>query len=290
MKQIKVLLCAILISFIWGSAFPISKLAIDQVGVWAFRIYSLIISVIFLCFVFFFFSRCRFNFREFVNSIPLGFLNVFLVPILNSLALKYTEAVKASVLVYTMPVMATVVLGVMNKHIETRSVFVSLLCISGIFIFISPVGISIGEMIILLSAFMWALGTILSEKITMKINLTSKVFYQNIVSFIFLILLIPFLNVDLNILSNIHSEFFMSVYIPIIYMGVANGVIVYVLWYYMIEYGGAKLSSYSILISPIISVMISSYLLDETMTISMIIGMLFILLSMLIVLSEKNKN
>nr|WP_305071807.1 DMT family transporter [Providencia sp. M-8] len=106
----------------------------------------------------------------------------------------------------------------------------------------------------------------------------------------FFILLIPFLNVDLNILSNIHSEFFMSVYIPIIYMGIANGVIVYVLWYYMIGYGGAKLSSYSILISPIISVMISSYLLDETMTISMIIGMLFILLSMLIVLSEKNKN
>jgi len=117
MKKIKVLLCAVLISFIWGSAFPISKLAIDQVGVWAFRIYSLIISVVFLCFVFFFFSRCRFNLRDFVKSIPLGFLNVFLVPILNSLALKYTEAVKASVLVYTMPVMATVVLGVMNKHI-----------------------------------------------------------------------------------------------------------------------------------------------------------------------------
>ncbi|MBV2190335.1 DMT family transporter [Providencia rettgeri] len=290
MKKIKILLCAILISFIWGSAFPISKLAIDQVGVWAFRIYSLIISVVFLCFAFFFFSRCRFNFRGFVKSIPLSFLNVFLVPILNSLALKYTEAVKASVLVYTMPVMATVILGVMNKYIETKSVFVSLLCISGIFIFISPVGISIGEMIILLSAFMWALGTILSEKITMKTNLTSKVFYQNIASFIFLVLLIPFLNVDLNILSNIHSEFFMSVYISIIYIGIANGVIVYVLWYYMIGYGGAKLSSYSILISPIISVMISSYLLDESMTISMIIGMLFILLSMLIVLSEKNKN
>ncbi|MBX7019192.1 EamA/RhaT family transporter, partial [Providencia rettgeri] len=38
-----------------------------------------------------------------------------------------------------------------------------------------------------------------------------------------------------------------------------------------------------------ISVMISSYLLDESMTISMIIGMLFILLSMLIIFLEKNK-
>ncbi|HDN2513369.1 TPA: DMT family transporter [Providencia rettgeri] len=289
MNKIKVLICAVLISLIWGSAFPISKLAIDQVGVWAFRIYSLIISVVFLCFVFFFFSRCRFNLRDFVKSIPLGFLNVFLVPILNSLALKYTEAVKASVLVYTMPVMATVVLGVMNKHIETRSVFVSLLCISGIFIFISPVGISIGEVIILLSAFMWALGTILSERIILKINLTSKVFYQNIVALLLLFLFIPFLNVDVKILSNIHSEFLLTVYIPIIYIGLANGVIVYVLWYYMIEHGGVKLSSYSILISPIISVMTSFFLLDESMTISMIIGMLFILLSMLIVFLGKNK-
>ncbi|EJD6540280.1 DMT family transporter [Providencia rettgeri] len=289
MKKIKVLLCATLMSLIWGSAFPISKLAIDQVGVWGFRIYSLVISVVFLCFVFFIIGRYRFNIQCFLKSIPLGFLNVFLVPILNSLALKHTEAVKASVLVYTMPVMATLLLGIMNKHIEFRSIIVSLLCISGIFIFIAPSGISIGEAIILLSALMWAIGTILSEKIVLKINLTSKVFYQNIVSLIFLVLLMPFLDVDVNILSNIHPEFLWTVYIPIIYMGLANGVIVYILWYYMIEHGGVKLSSYSILISPIISVMISSYLLDESMTISMIIGMLFILLSMLIIFLEKNK-
>ncbi|APC12489.1 hypothetical protein RB151_028300 [Providencia rettgeri] len=47
MKKIKVLFCATLMSLIWGSAFPISKLAIDQVGVWGFRIYSLVISVVF---------------------------------------------------------------------------------------------------------------------------------------------------------------------------------------------------------------------------------------------------
>lgn len=249
-----------------------------------------------MCFVFFIIGRYRFNIQYFLKSIPLGFLNVFLVPILNSLALKYTEAVKASVLVYTMPVMATLLLSIMNKHIEFRSIIVSLLCISGIFIFIAPSGISIGEAIILLSALMWAIGTILSEKIVLKINLTSKVFYQNIVSLIFLVLLMPFLDVDVNILSNIHPEFLWTVYIPIIYMGLANGVIVYILWYYMIGHGGVKLSSYSILISPIISVMISSYLLDESMTISMIIGMLFILLSMLIIFLsmliiflEKNK-
>lgn len=289
MKGVKILLCATLISLIWGSAFPISKIAIEQVGVWAFRIYSLIISVVFLCFAFIFFCRCRFNFRDFLKSIPLGFLNVFLVPILNSLALKYTEAVKASVLIYTMPVIATFLLGIMNKHIEIRAVFVSLLCISGILIFISPVGISTGEAIILLSALAWALGSILSEKVVLKISLTAKVFYQNIISLVFLVLLIPFLNVNVNILSNINSEFFMVVYISIIYMGLANGVVVYILWYYMIGHGGVKFSSYSILISPIISVMISSYLLDESMTISMIIGMLLILLSMLIVFLEKNK-
>ncbi|EMT6577589.1 MULTISPECIES: DMT family transporter [Providencia] len=289
MKAVKILLCATLISLIWGSAFPISKIAIEQVGVWAFRIYSLIISVIFLCFAFIFFCRCRFNVRDFVKSIPLGFLNVFLVPILNGLALKHTEAVKASVLIYTMPVIATFLLGILNKHIEIRSVFVSLLCTSGVFIFISPVGIGTGEAIIILSALVWALGTILSEKVVLKISLTEKVFYQNIISLIFLVLLIPFLNVDVNTLINIDFEFFIVVYIPIIYMGLANGVVVYVLWYYMIGHGGAKLSSYSILISPIISVMISSYLLDESMTISMIIGMLFILLSMLIVFLEKNK-
>lgn len=65
MKGVKILLCATLISLIWGSAFPISKIAIEQVGVWAFRIYSLIISVVFLCFAFIFFVDVDLNFETF---------------------------------------------------------------------------------------------------------------------------------------------------------------------------------------------------------------------------------
>ncbi|NRN27946.1 DMT family transporter [Photorhabdus heterorhabditis] len=287
----KVLSSAILIAMLWGGGFPISKIAIEQIGVWPFRFYSTITSVLILIFLVLILYKKKPNFYDLLFCIPLGILNVFLVPVLNNISLKYTDSVKASVLIYTMPAITSFLTMISSRRISFRSITVSILCILGVLIFISLKEISFGECIILVSAFAWALGTFLSEKIPTQLDIFSKVLYQNIVSFLLMIIITPFLSTNLNIF-NFNGEFFQAVthiFIPILYMGIASGVLVYILWFYMIERGGAELTAYSALISPIFSVLISYYFLNESITRNMFIGMLFIFSSVIIAFIGKKK-
>ncbi|WP_445373989.1 DMT family transporter [Photorhabdus tasmaniensis] len=290
-KNKKVLFSAILIAMLWGGGFPISKIAIEQIGVWPFRFYSTITSVLILASLVFIFYKKKPNLYDLLFCVPLGILNVFLVPVLNNISLKYTDSVKASVLIYTMPAITSFLTMISSKRISFRSITVSILCISGVLIFISLEKISFGECVILVSAFVWALGTFLSEKIPTQLDIFSKVLYQNIVSFLLMVIITPFLSTNLNIF-NFNSDFsqvFTHVFIPILYMGIASGVIVYILWFYMIERGGAELTAYSSLMSPIFSVLISYYFLNESITQNMFIGMLFIFFSVIIAFRRRKK-
>lgn len=284
MKNIKIIGFAICISLIWGSSFPISKIAIEQIGVWPFRFYSSMTSVLVLTFLVLAIYRRKFSLSGLIICIPLGFLNIFLVTLLNNIALGYTDSVKASVLIYTMPAMTTVIMMIAHQRITVNSVVVSLLCLTGVFVFTSLSHFGLGEMIILLSAAMWALGTFLAERIPTRLDLLSKVMYQNIISFSLILLITPFISANLNIFDyqQAHINYIKDVYFPILFMGGAGGVVVFVLWFYMIEQGGAELSAYAVLVAPIISVVLSHYCLDEPISYMMLIGMVLIFLSMLI--------
>ncbi|MDF5913559.1 DMT family transporter [Morganella morganii] len=132
-----------------------------------------------------------------------------------------------------------------------------------------------GELIILISAFFWATGTVLSEKIPVKSNLLLRVFYQNGISLLLIVLMMPFMSDDIQLPLSVISQ--PRVLLPVLYTGITGGVFVYILWFYMIEKGGAELTSCAILLSPVISVFISCFFLDESVTLSMLAGMLFII-------------
>lgn len=284
MNNIKIICLAICISLIWGSSFPISKMAIEKIGVWPFRFYAALTSVVVLILLALIAFKRKFHFYGLIMCIPLGFLNVFLVTLLNNIALGYTDSAKASVLIYTMPAMTTVIMMIAHKRITLNSIVVSLSCLTGGFIFTSLNHFGLGEMIILLSASMWALGMFLAEKIPTQLDLLSKVMYQNIVSFFLILLITLFIPSNLDIFDYQQDplHYIKDICFPILFIGIAGGVIVFVLWFYMIEQGGAELSSYAVLVAPIISVGLSHYFLDEVISFTMLIGMVLILLSMLI--------
>lgn len=281
-----------LIAIFWGTGFPVSKIAIEQLGVWPFRFYSAMLSVIVLLIFVLATNQNKPSIRDLLACIPLGILNMFLVPILNNIALSYTDSAKASVLIYTMPAITSFLLMTNNRKIDLKSLFVSICCLFGVFIFISPNHFRIGEVVILLSALAWSIGTILSEKFPTKLDMSSKVLYQSIVSFILIISVTPVVSSKVDFFA-FHGEFYvvlLRVILPILYIGIVNGAVVYILWFYMVKHGGAELTSYSSLFSPVLSVFISYYFLDEVITTNMIVGMFFILVSVFIVFSRKNKK
>ncbi|MET4876015.1 DMT family transporter [Morganella morganii] len=279
---------ALVIALIWGSNFPVSKIAIEQIGAWPFRFYCNIISVVILLIVVLFLFRNKIVFKDILLCIPLGVFNLFLVPLLNNISLFYTDAVKASVLIYTMPAFTSLIYIVIYRSINIKYVMTAILGVTGVLIFISVDKIGTGELIILISAFCWAAGTVLSEKIPVKSNLMLRVFYQNGVSLLLIVLTMPFMSADLWLPLSVFSQ--PDVLLPVLYTGITGGVFVYILWFYMIEKGGAELTSCAILLSPVISVFISCFFLDESVTLNMLVGMLFIISGLFIAFRGKKSS
>ncbi|WP_240182640.1 EamA family transporter [Morganella morganii] len=58
----------------------------------------------------------------------------------------------------------------------------------------------------------------------------------------------------------------------------------------MIEKGGAELTSCAILLSPVISVLISLFFLGESVTLNMLIGLLFIISGLFIAFRKKKSS
>lgn len=289
MTEKKVLLCmALVIALIWGSNFPVSKSAIEHIGAWLFRFYCNVISVVILLIVVLFLFRKEIVFKDVLLCIPLGVFNLFLVPLLNNIALFYTDAVKASVLIYTMPAFTSLIYVVINRSINIKYVMTAFLGVTGILIFVAVDKIGTGELIILISAFFWATGTVLSEKIPVKSNLLLRVFYQNGISLLLIVLTMPFMSDDIQLPLSVISQ--PRVLLPVLYTGITSGVFVYILWFYMIEKGGAELTSCAILLSPVISVFISCFFLDESVTLSMLAGMLFIISGLFIAFRKEKSS
>lgn len=279
---------ALVIALIWGSNFPVSKSAIEHIGAWLFRFYCNVISVVILLIVVLFLFRKEIVFKDVLLCIPLGVFNLFLVPLLNNIALFYTDAVKASVLIYTMPAFTSLIYVVINRSINIKYVMTAFLGVTGILIFIAVDKIGTGELIILISAFFWATGTVLSEKIPVKSNLLLRVFYQNGISLLLIVLTMPFMSDDIQLPLSVISQ--PRVLLPVLYTGITGGVFVYILWFYMIEKGGAELISCAILLSPVISVFISCFFLDESVTLSMLAGMLFIISGLFIAFRKEKSS
>lgn len=245
---------ALVIALIWGSNFPVSKAVIEQIGAWPFRFYCNVISVVILLIVVLSFFRKEIVFKDIFLCIPLGVFNIFLVPLLNNIALFYTDAVKASVLIYTMPAFTSLIYVVINRSINIKYAMTAILGVTGVLIFISVDKIGTGELIILISAFCRAIGTFLSEKIPVKSNLLLRVFYQNSVSLLLIVLTMPFMSAGIRLPLSVIGQ--SNVLLPVLYTGITGGVFVYILWFSMIEKGGAELTSCAILLSPVISVLI----------------------------------
>ncbi|EQB9155129.1 DMT family transporter [Morganella morganii] len=279
---------ALVIALIWGSNFPVSKSAIEHIGAWLFRFYCNVISVVILLIVVLFLFRKEIVFKDVLLCIPLGVFNLFLVPLLNNIALFYTDAVKASVLIYTMPAFTSLIYVVINRSINIKYVMTAFLGVTGILILIAVDKIGTGELIILISTFFWATGTVLSEKIPVKSNLLLRVFYQNGISLLLIVLTMPFMSDDIQLPLSVISQ--PRVLLPVLYTGITGGVFVYILWFYMIEKGGAELTSCAILLSPVISVFISCFFLDESVTLSMLAGMLFIISGLFIAFRKEKSS
>lgn len=281
---IKVLVMGVLL----GTSFPVSKLAIGELGVWPFRLISSASALLGLLLVFR--KELLAFFSAKVELRPLGILallaipNIFLVPTLNNVALSLTSASNALILVYIMPPMLSVIKMAAERKVKAESVAAAVLALAGIHLLLSSKQIGLGEMVILLSATVWAFGTYFAGRAIVNFPASVTTTVQFFTSFV--LVAICAMLAPAGTKAALHVQHWDTLLWPValaVYVGFVANAIVFHLWFSLIKERGAEFVAYSSLISLMVGALSSILLFRETVTFTLLASLTLMVASVYIV-------
>ena len=220
-----------------------------------------------------------------------GLCGVCLYYLLENIALTYTMAANVSVIISTAPFFTAILSQLFLKEEKLRIGFfigfaiamagIFLVSFSGSKLELNPVG----DILALLASFLWACYSILTKKISgfgyNTIQTTRRIFIYGILFMIPALFLMDF---------HLELERFTSpVYLfNIAFLGLGASALCFVSWNFAVRVLGAVRTSVYIYMVPVITVIMSLFVLQERITVLSFAGMLLILTGL--ILSETTKG
>ncbi|AIS18065.1 hypothetical protein LT40_11980 [Pseudomonas rhizosphaerae] len=282
----KSLLLIVVMALIWGAGLPVSKIGVQTLGAWPFRLACAFISVLFLYAVFW---KPVNNLsttldpilylKLFIIAIP----NVFLVPVLNNIALERLSISDSTSLIYTMPCFTSFFVMILNRKLDSFSIASLTFCLIGVWLIIGSFQFSSSHLIILSSAVSWSIGSIIAQRLETNIDFRVKVFWQVTFGCVCAFLVSPlFLDWPTEIVK-FRNDLSLPAAVSVLFMGIVGGAVVFYIWFYLIKLQSAEYASYATLFSPIISITLAITYFDENPSASTMIGFGLILISALTV-------
>lgn len=282
--EYKKLVLVLVLGCCWGANFPISKIALNEMDPYTLRFISCILSLVVYMVVaypikdkFVLVSRQQYI-KLFLLSIPI----VVIVPLFNLLALSYIKSSSAVILVYSMPAFNSLIYIFSEKTLSLAKVVPIILCLLGIFFVLKTdnINLNIGEIIILVGAFIWGLGGYLNDRF--KINLDIRVISTIQLVFATLVTLVIMIlspKVWQGNISSLHLN--MIEIFSVMYLGVVGNGIAFIIFYKLMTEFGSAYTSYSLMLVPIFGISFSIILNNESIGLSMFFGLLLMCLSMI---------
>ncbi|MCC0894714.1 DMT family transporter [Staphylococcus aureus] len=262
---------------LWGSAFPIIKIALNDFSaesLWAFRL--ILATIILLPFV----IIKKLPTPE-LRDIPVIFILGFCGFVIYHTALNFGETLISAgisgILVSTTPIFSSALAYMfLKEHFSKWNWLSSLVA----FIGISIISISkddyttinvLGVFIILLASFSESLYFTFQKKYIEKYGFIAFTLYTIMASSPFMLIFIP------EIINDIHGATFTSI-VSVLYLAIFPTIIPYVLLAYIVKSVGVSDATMSLYLTPIVSLLLSYLLLDELPTTLAIIGGIITLL------------
>jgi drug/metabolite transporter (DMT)-like permease len=282
----KSLLLIAVMTLIWGAGLPVSKIGVQTLGAWPFRLACAFISVLFLYAVFWkpvndisITLDAMLYLKLFIVAVP----NVFLVPILNNIALERLSIFDSTSLIYTMPCFTSFFVMILNRKLDSFSIASLSFCSIGIWLIIGNFQFSSSHLIILSSAVSWSIGSIIAQRLETHIDFRVKVFWQVTFGCLCAFLVSPlFLDWPTETLK-FPRGFTLTAAASVLFMGIVGGAIVFYIWFSLIKLQSAEYASYATLFSPIASIILAITYFGETLSTRTLTGFALILVSALIV-------
>ncbi|HDD2857910.1 TPA: DMT family transporter [Staphylococcus aureus] len=262
---------------LWGSAFPMIKIALNDFSAESLSAFRLILATIILL-PFVIIKKLP---TPELRDIPVIFILGFCGFVIYHTALNFGETLISAgisgILVSTTPIFSSALAYIfLKEHFSKWNWLSSLVA----FIGISIISISkddyttinvLGVFIILLASFSESLYFTFRKKYIEKYGFIAFTLYTIMASSPFMLIFIP------EIINDIHGATFTSI-VSVLYLAIFPTIIPYVLLAYIVKSVGVSDATMSLYLTPIVSLLLSYLLLDELPTTLAIIGGLITLL------------
>ncbi|HCW7404297.1 TPA: DMT family transporter [Staphylococcus aureus] len=262
---------------LWGSAFPMIKIALNDFSAESLSAFRLILATIILL-PFVIIKKLP---TPELRDIPVIFILGFCGFVIYHTALNFGETLISAgisgILVSTTPIFSSALAYIfLKEHFSKWNWLSSLVA----FIGISIISISkddyttinvLGVFIILLASFSESLYFTFQKKYIEKYGFIAFTLYTIMASSPFMLIFIP------EIINDIHGATFTSI-VSVLYLAIFPTIIPYILLAYIVKSVGVSDATMSLYLTPIVSLLLSYLLLDELPTTLAIIGGLITLL------------
>ncbi|WP_218088783.1 DMT family transporter [Staphylococcus aureus] len=262
---------------LWGSAFPMIKIALNDFSAESLSAFRLILATIILL-PFVIIKKLP---TPELRGIPVIFILGFCGFVIYHTALNFGETLISAgisgILVSTTPIFSSALAYIfLKEHFSKWNWLSSLVA----FIGISIISISkddyttinvLGVFIILLASFSESLYFTFQKKYIEKYGFIAFTLYTIMASSPFMLIFIP------EIINDIHGATFTSI-VSVLYLAIFPTIIPYVLLAYIVKSVGVSDATMSLYLTPIVSLLLSYLLLDELPTTLAIIGGIITLL------------
>lgn len=262
---------------LWGSAFPMIKIALNDFSAESLSAFRLILATIILL-PFVIIKKLP---TPELRDIPVIFILGFCGFVIYHTALNFGEPLISAgisgILVSTTPIFSSALAYIfLKEHFSKWNWLSSLVA----FIGISIISISkddyttinvLGVFIILLASFSESLYFTFQKKYIEKYGFIAFTLYTIMASSPFMLIFIP------EIINDIHGATFTSI-VSVLYLAIFPTIIPYVLLAYIVKSVGVSDATMSLYLTPIVSLLLSYLLLDELPTTLAIIGGIITLL------------
>lgn len=279
---------AFLTVVIWGTTFVATKILLEVFMPIEILFFRFVLGYIALFAVSPHFTKPESAKRELLYAAA-GLSGVCLYYFAENIALTYTLASNVSVMVSIAPFFTAILAHFLQRdkeRIPLRFFLGFAIAITGI-VMISLNGNSFelnpkGDILALAAALLWAVYSIITKEIGKAgdsiIRVTRHIFFYGIL-FILPIFIVSGASFSLVSLSEPRMLF------PMLYLGFGASALCFVTWNFSVRVLGAVKSSVYIYLVPVITIIFSAIILDEPVTLMIILGTLLTLLGLFI--SEK---
>ncbi len=276
-------LLLILVCLVWAGSFVVVSITVQDVSPIDLGFLRFLVATpIMLLVLFLRKKKVRMPVRELPSLVVLGLTGVTFLYIFQFIGIQYTTASTASVLINTNVVFIVILSSLFLKEVfsfkKTAGIVLSF---SGVAVVIGAQMMNenmvfsnvffIGCLLVLLSAFCWAIYSIVGKRLLAKYDPFTITLYAFVLGTLF------FLPVVLPNIFTVVPKISFNSWMAVLYLAVLCSVFGYVAWYYALSKIEASKAAVFLNLIPLFAITMSFFITNEVPTVLFLIGAILII-------------